>query len=147
MGRSERLQKTWRSAVYGFFKSTVDIGYEDGRKFHQFRCAAPKCKGNGKVRRYQDSKDRAATSNLKSHAVKCFGQDAVDAAFNKTEPPSQDRSIFAAFSRPGQQPVSVSHRAHTRDETRYVFYHCIILFSYATIGPILRDGAQRVIGR
>lgn len=122
----ERLQKHWRSAVYGFFKATVDIGYEDGHKFHQFQCAASKCKGNGKVRHYQDSKDCAATSNLKSHAIKCFGQDAVEAAFNKTDPPSQDGSIFAAFAHQGQQPVTVSHRAHTTDETLYIFQYNIL---------------------
>ena len=43
-------------------------------------------KGIHGVQHFQDSKDQAATSNLKSHAVKCFGQDTVDAAFNNFEP-------------------------------------------------------------
>lgn len=115
----ERLQKTWRSAVYGFFKTKVDVGYEDGRKFHIFHCAATKCKSKGTVRRYQDLKDRAATSNLKTHATKCFGRDVVDAAFNNTDSAPRDGSIFSAFARQGQQPVTTSHRAHTTDETRY----------------------------
>jgi hypothetical protein len=70
------------------------------------------------VQRFQDSKDRAATSNLKTHAVKCFGQEAVDAAFNQTQPKGRDGSIFATFARQGQHPVKVSHRAHTKAESR-----------------------------
>jgi hypothetical protein len=82
---TERLSKGWCSAVYGFFKPDVKVGYEGKRKYHFFCCAAKKCKGQKGihgVRRFQDLKDRVATSNLKSHAIKCFGQDAVDAAFN-----------------------------------------------------------------
>jgi len=118
---TERLSKGWRSAVYGFFKPDVKVGYEGKRKYHFFRCAAMKCKGlkgiHG-VRRFQDSKDHAATSNLKSHAIKCFGQDAVDAAFNNTKAKSHNGSLFAAFARQGQQPVNVFHRAHTKAESR-----------------------------
>ncbi|KAH9045980.1 hypothetical protein EDB84DRAFT_1265619, partial [Lactarius hengduanensis] len=114
----EQLQSTWRSAVYGFFKTKVHIGYDQGRKFHFFRCAAQRCKGSGGVRRYQDSKDRSATSNLKSHAIKCFGNDAVAAAFSGGDSATQDGSIFAAFARQGQEPVTVSHRAHLSEETR-----------------------------
>jgi hypothetical protein len=71
------------------------------------------------VRRYQDSKDKGATSNLKTHAVRCFGEDVVEAAFG-TKPTTEKRdgSIFASFARQGQAPVKVTHRAHTSDETR-----------------------------
>lgn len=114
----ERLQTAWRSAVYTFFKRNVKIGFDNGRKYHFFTCAARKCKGTGGVRRYQDSKDRAATSNLKTHALKCFGAAAVDAAFKKTTPSTQDGSVFAAFARQDQRPATVTHRAHNIDETR-----------------------------
>ncbi|KAG6825672.1 hypothetical protein H0H92_002873 [Tricholoma furcatifolium] len=101
-------------------KDKVDVVYnKDHRKAHVFHCAAKRCKGKGTVRRYQDSKDRAATSNLKTHAVRCFRPEAVNAAFsadNSTSP--RDGSIFAAFARQGQQPVTVSHRALTAQETR-----------------------------
>ncbi|KAH9036800.1 hypothetical protein EDB85DRAFT_1888658 [Lactarius pseudohatsudake] len=46
----EQLQTTWRSAVYGFFKTKVHIGYDQGHKFHFFQCAAQRCKGSGGVR-------------------------------------------------------------------------------------------------
>jgi hypothetical protein len=105
---TERLSKGWRSAAYGFFKPEVTVGYDGKWKYHFFHCAAKKCRGQKGVhgvRRFQDSKDRAATSNLKSHAVKCFGQDAVNAAFNNSEsdPKTRDASIFAAFARQGQR--------------------------------------------
>ena len=67
------------SPIYGFFKSDIKIVTEKNRTYHFFKCAAKHCKNKcGGVRRYQDSQDRAATSNLKSHAIKCFGADAVD---------------------------------------------------------------------
>ena len=117
----ERLKETWRSPVYGFFRRNVEIGYQDGRKYHYFNCAAPKCKSNGGVRRYQDSQDRAATGNLKIHAIKCFGRDVVNAAFgDPAKSGAPNGSVFAAFARQGQHPVTVSHRAHTTYEIRYV---------------------------
>jgi hypothetical protein len=128
---TERLKKTWRSPVYGFFKGDVKIGTEGSRTFHFFKCAAGRCKGKGGgVRRYQDSQDRAATSNLKSHAIKCFGVDAVDAAFKKTTSGAQDGSIFASFARLGQSSVTISHRAHTTDETRFVISFTVISFAF-----------------
>ena len=117
---TERLSKGWHSVVYGFFKPDVKVGYEGKHKYHFFCCAAKKCKGQKGilgVRRSQDLKDRMATSNLKSHAIKCFGQDAVDAAFNGMHPKAQNMSIFAAFARQGQQPIKVSFHAHTRAES------------------------------
>jgi hypothetical protein len=113
------LRANWRSAVYGFFKPKILIGYDNGRKYHFFQCAAKRCKGKVRgVHRYQDSQDRAATSNLKAHATKCFGSDAVDAAFNQIPSTAPSKSIFATFARLGQKVVSFSHRAHTSDESR-----------------------------
>ena len=120
---TERLKKSWHSPAYGFFKSNVEIGTDGDRTYHFFRCAAKRCKNKaGGVRRYQDSKDRAATSNLKTHAIKCFGANAVNAAFNKPTAGSPDGSIFACFARLGQASVSFSHRAHTTDEMRFVIF-------------------------
>ena len=116
----ERLQVGWRSPVYAFFQAEVSVGYDEGRKYHFFKCASVKCKGKGQkgVHHYLDSKDCAATSNLKSHAVRCFGQDLVKSAFEKTQPGGRDGSIFATFTCQGQQPVKISHRAHTTEESR-----------------------------
>jgi hypothetical protein len=115
---SDRLRGGWRSSIYGFFRKKVDIKYDHGRKFHFFRCSADRCKGSGGVRRYLDSKDRAATSNLKTHANRCFGVDVVNAATNNTKAGPRDGSIFAAFARAGQRPATVSHRGLSSEEIR-----------------------------
>lgn len=129
----EWLKSTWRSLVYSFFKSKVNIKYDDGHKFHFFWCSAKKCKGSGGIQQYQDSKDCVATSNLKSHTMKCFGINAVNAAANKTKPNCHDGSIFALFACPGQQPVMISHQSCTNGKMRYVFlyffYWCLTAFA------------------
>ena len=107
--------------MYGFFLPNVTVGYEGMRKCHFFPCTTKKCqasKGIRGVRQYQDTKDHSATSNLWSHAIKCFGKDAVDVAFNKPQPKDQDTSIFAAFAQQGQRPAKVSHCTHTKAETQ-----------------------------
>jgi hypothetical protein len=122
-----RLKENWRSPIYQFFLSEVTVGHDKGHKFHFFKCAATRCRNKGihGVRRYQDSKDRGATSNLKTHAIKCFGKDAVVAAFVDNLTGRQDGSIFAAFARQGQAPVKVTHQAHTTDETRQVVMYSL----------------------
>ena len=106
--------------MYAFFQAEVSVGYGEGCKYHFFKCASGKCKGKGQkgVCRYLDSKDCAAMSNLKSRAVRCFGQDLVKSAFEKTPPGGCDGSIFAMFAHQGQQPIKISHHAHTTEESR-----------------------------
>ncbi|KAG2744371.1 hypothetical protein P692DRAFT_201934157 [Suillus brevipes Sb2] len=69
------LKKTWRSAVYTFFKlDAVAVQYHNGRLVHFFPCGAHKCKLSvGGVRRFQDSKDKSSTTNLRHHANGCWG--------------------------------------------------------------------------
>jgi hypothetical protein len=128
-----RLIKDWTSPIYAFFFSVPDITYNaEGRRAHEFRCAAKvcKCKGvNGRmVRRYLDTTDRKSTSNLKRHATVCWGAETVDGALEaKVDISSarttldnlKDSSITAAFKRTGKGKVSYSHRQHTKAETRY----------------------------
>ncbi len=100
------------------------IGYDNGQKFHFFKCAAKQCKANiNGVQCYQDSQDHAATSNLKAHATRCFGADAIEAAFSKTQSNSCDKSIFASFACLGQQAITFSHQAHTTNEMRCVIHY------------------------
>ena len=120
MCKIECLKKTWHLAVYSFFKNKVVIGYEEGRKYHLFKCAAKHCKGKGGIWCYQDLQDCVATSNLKMHAIKYFDADAVDAAFKMGPVTIPGASIFASFAQLGQWAVSFSHQAHTSDETRFV---------------------------
>jgi hypothetical protein len=87
--------------------------------YHFFPCAARNCKSDsGGCRRFQDKADRASTSNLKAHAIGCFGAEAVKLAISSKEIESRSGSIFTAFARQGQKPVAYSHRAHTNTEVR-----------------------------
>ena len=63
-----------------------------------------------------DKQDRASTANLKAHAIRCWGSEAVQNSSNDANATSG--SIFAAFARQGQLPVNVSHRAHTTTQAR-----------------------------
>ncbi|KAE9399593.1 hypothetical protein BT96DRAFT_820371 [Gymnopus androsaceus JB14] len=116
----ERARTCWNSPIYGFFSEDIVIGYDaKNGKYHYFKCNTTHCKGKGGVRCYQKMDDRSSTSNLKKHAMNCFGQDAVDAATiganSSTRP---DGSIFAAFGRQGARPVTVTHKAHSNAEIR-----------------------------
>ncbi|KAJ7240423.1 hypothetical protein B0H12DRAFT_1204084 [Mycena haematopus] len=123
---SARLRASWRSGVYGLYQQKVTIGYEGEHKFHQFTCANKKCKSGkhgkpGTVRRYLDSKDRAATGNLITHAKTCRGDEAVNNCLKNTgdkKKGARDGSIYAAFARLGDRVRSFSHRPHTSQETR-----------------------------
>jgi hypothetical protein len=116
---SEAAKLTWRSSVYSFFKNDVTIRYDGGRLYHFFPCAARVCKADfGGVRRYQDKKDRHSTANLKKHATRCFGPDAVKQAFEGKAFTDNSASVFESFARQGQKPVTVSHRSLTNPEAR-----------------------------
>ena len=117
----EALQEHWCSPIYTFFKPNVIFQHHDGRPSHFFTCTAPKCKVHaGGVRRYQDSKDRVSTANLKHHALCCFGEDAVNAIIAGKEHTNHNRGILALFARKGKQPVRYSHCVHTNPEVQYV---------------------------
>ena len=127
----ERLAKEWTAPIYAFFGPIPEVGYEDGRRFHAFHCAAPECKNKSRrVRRFLDKGDAHSTGNMRKHAKKCWGDDIVtsaDKAPNANEVRSttikgylDPSSIKAAFERRGKGKVSYLHRQHTRTETRYV---------------------------
>ena len=44
----ERLQGGWHSPMYAFFQAEVSVGYDEGHKYHFFKCASRKCKGRVK---------------------------------------------------------------------------------------------------
>jgi hypothetical protein len=126
---SERLTGDWTSPIYAFFGPIPDITYDDkGRRAHEFRCTATHCKGKRIVRRFLDTTDRASTSNLKRHAIVCWGStivnDALEAKVNIESARQtlgsmmKDGSITASFQRKGKGKVSYSHRQHTKAETR-----------------------------
>jgi hypothetical protein len=115
-----KLRQRWNAPIYTFF-GTAQVKYDGDRKYHYFPCGAKHCKGpkNG-VRRYLDTSDKSSTTNLKSHAIKCWGRDAINSATTAAKEGGRDTSIHAAFARQGQRPVTHTHRSHTNPEIRYV---------------------------
>src|SRR5215470_5496407 len=115
---SARLKRNWRSPIYLFFKDNIKIEVVNDRRSHFFQCGASTCKyPAGGVRRFLDKKDRASTANLKAHAIKCWGAEAVRNACNDADAQISG-SIFAAFARQGQRPVHVSNRVLTTTQAR-----------------------------
>jgi len=116
---SAAAQKTWRSPVYSFFKPDVTIEVHNGRVAHFFTCSAKKCMTEAKgIRRYQDKGDKSSTANLRHHAMRCFGEDSVNAAMKGESGTSRSGNIFSTFARQGKQPATYSHRAHSTPEFR-----------------------------
>ncbi|EDR14413.1 uncharacterized protein LACBIDRAFT_306233 [Laccaria bicolor S238N-H82] len=122
----EQLAKEWTAGIYGFFKPDPIIDYVKGCCVHTFICGATHCRGTSRhVRRFVNTKDAKSTSNLRRHAVKCWGEDNVNAARSRpadeihkaTKGGSVSGSIMAAFEQQGKGKVSYSHRQHTRTET------------------------------
>jgi hypothetical protein len=119
IGSLEVLRAHWWSPIYTFFKPNVEFQYFKNRPCHFFTCTTPKCKTRvGGVRRFQDSKDKLSTANLKHHALWCFGADTVNAVITGKEPVKRNKSIFALFAHKGKQPVRYSHRIHMNPEVR-----------------------------
>ncbi|KAG1830668.1 hypothetical protein DFJ58DRAFT_719620 [Suillus subalutaceus] len=116
----------WNSPVYAFYHPILEIGYHEGRRFHEFKCAATSCKKG--VRRYLDKKDAKLTSNMQKHAKICWGEETVklaDETKNAQEARTiisgaKDGSITASFERTGKGKVTYLHRQHTRTETKYI---------------------------
>lgn len=131
------MAKEWTSPIYGFFQPRPTIEVVDGRRCHEFQCAAPLCKGKGTkpriVRRYLDKGDRNSTSNMHKHAKNCWGEENVSKALETkgelsvgevrkslAHAPLRDGSITASFERKGKGKVTFSTRQHTYMETRLV---------------------------
>jgi hypothetical protein len=119
----ERMAKDWTSPIYGFFESRPAIEVVDGRCCHEFKCAAPYCKGKGSkpriVRRFLDKGDRNSTSNMHKHAKGCWGGEIVRKALETkkdltitevrkslAEAKVQDGTITAIFERKGKENVT-----------------------------------------
>ncbi len=116
---SAAAQKTWRSPIYSFFETDVTVEVHKGRVAHFFTCAAVKCRSEaGGVRCFQDKGDKSSTANLRHHALRCFGEDAVNTATKGELATSRSGNLFSRFARQGQQPVTYSHCSHSTPEFR-----------------------------
>ena len=129
------MAKDWTSPIYGFFEAHPTIEVAEGRHCHDFKCAAPYCKGKGArgrlARHYLDKKDKSSTSNMHKHAKICWGVEIVSKALQArdeltikevrrslSEAKIQDGTITAMFERKGKEVVSFSMKKHTYMETR-----------------------------
>ncbi|PPR01789.1 hypothetical protein CVT24_001704 [Panaeolus cyanescens] len=117
------MMKKWNSPIYAFYHPTPAIGHENGHRYHEFKCYAKSCKK--KIRRFLNKGDAGSTSNLRKHAKRCWGEDAIENAksakglkeareiIDKTP----NGSLAAAFAAQNTE-LSYSHRQHTTSETR-----------------------------
>jgi hypothetical protein len=107
--------KEWVSPVYAFLEPTPHVIERDGRRAHEFKCAARGCKAT--VRQYLDKKDARSTGNMRKHLKSCWG-DSVMSAAKIVAGILRDGSITTPFERKGKGKVMYSHRQHTRAETK-----------------------------
>lgn len=112
-----------------------DIEYVNARRCHVFKCAAKSCEQH--IRRFLDKADAGSTSNLRRHAISCWGEASVKAvlgpanlkeAHGSVKDIKKTGSITASFERKGKGKVSSSHKQHTKAETKYG-HHSINLTS------------------
>ncbi|KAJ2913866.1 hypothetical protein MD484_g6530, partial [Candolleomyces efflorescens] len=139
-----RMMNEWSSVLYAFFHPTPAIGEEESigkdgekviRRYHDFKCAAPRCQvkgkgGNNYVRRYLDKGDAGSTGNMRRHAEKCWGKERVDKAresggniksVREDLKQLRDGSLDVVFRRKdGKEPVKYSFRSHEYPETRNI---------------------------
>jgi hypothetical protein len=90
-----------------------------------FQCGAKSCKQH--IRRFLDKGDAGSTSNLRKHAISCWGEASVTAvtglanindARESVKSIKENGSITAAFEKKGKGKVTYSHRQHTKTETK-----------------------------
>ena len=119
------MKPGWTSTVYAFYSPTPSIEYVSGRRSHVFHCLGRSCKA--KVRRFLDTKDHNSTSNMRRHAIKCWGEEAVEAARSAANVTEAREKIVGGILKNGSitshfacktGEVTYSARQHTRTETR-----------------------------
>ena len=73
------MMQSWDSPIYGFYNPIPNIELVNSQTCHVFRCTAVRCKH--KVRHYLDTNDKGSTSNLWTHAKKCWGNEPFEKAY------------------------------------------------------------------
>jgi hypothetical protein len=119
--------KSWDAPIYTFYDPIPTIEEVDGRRCHTFKCTAVGCKQ--KIRHFLDKNDKGSTSNLRSHAKRCWGEDAFNKAYEvknlgqvrvalgklKNSPNGNIAAMFSNLE--GKGVVSYMHRQHTSEES------------------------------
>ncbi|EPS93342.1 hypothetical protein FOMPIDRAFT_1091628, partial [Fomitopsis schrenkii] len=121
----DRMKRNWRAPVYAFFKPDPAITYKDGRRLHAFQCANTGCKHV--VNWYLTSSDKSSTQNLRKHARKCWGAEALEAADrmitaskakDSVEKYRRTQNLKVAFGAASKKSFRYSTIQHTPTETR-----------------------------
>ncbi|PIL30443.1 hypothetical protein GSI_07142 [Ganoderma sinense ZZ0214-1] len=117
------MQQRWPSTIYAFYKPTPKIQYEGSRCAHIFKCANRGC--DVTVRHFLDKKDHSSTSNLRAHAVKCWGPETVTAAAEVASVQVVRKEIVGSILKTGSitahfeykaSQITYSTRQHSRTE-------------------------------
>lgn len=125
------MRKKWQSPIYGFFKPEPLTDPVNGRACLSFVCGAEICSWPTRlVHRYADKRViDGSTGNLHTHACRCFGDKAVDAANNHKNADEvrkvaltnggilSAQAITVAFERKGKGKVTYSTKAHNEAES------------------------------
>ncbi|KAL1724711.1 hypothetical protein EV714DRAFT_222565 [Schizophyllum commune] len=153
----ECLLPKWTSPIYAFYKPVPEVEHvemRDGRVriAHTFTCYNKGC--TKRIRRFLDTSDRMSTSNLRDHAISCWGKSAVDAARDRgtakdardqvTTPLKRDSDIKLALERKGKGKITYSMRAHTNTETRAECVHWMVE-SFRPFALVEDDGFKRLM--
>jgi hypothetical protein len=148
---AERLAKDWTSPIYAFFHPCPTVETVNGRRCHEFICAAQYCKGKGGrarvVRRFLDTSDAKSTGNLWKHARMCWGTEIVEQADGAKDISSirtglaaaktlKNGSITASFQPQMKGKMTYMSRQYTYKEARYVGHQ---VRTYGTL-TIIRQG-------
>ncbi|KAF8871221.1 hypothetical protein BD779DRAFT_1414897, partial [Infundibulicybe gibba] len=113
----ERLAKLWTAPIYAFFQPIPAIEYVGMCRSHFFTCAAKPCRQRMTgIQRYLDKGDANSTSNLRSHAKKCWGADILKAADTVKTAMELRQTLDNTdmLDGPGKCLVSYSHRQHSK---------------------------------
>ncbi|KAF8547223.1 hypothetical protein OG21DRAFT_1377548, partial [Imleria badia] len=121
-----RQMKEWTSPIYAFFEPKPLVEEQNGRHSHLFKCASRSCKTT--IRHYLDTKDTRSTGNMRKHARKCWGDEAVSAADDAKDMNEahtkvvrgilKNGKITQSFERKGKERATYSNIPHTCTETR-----------------------------
>ncbi|KIL55995.1 hypothetical protein M378DRAFT_89995, partial [Amanita muscaria Koide BX008] len=130
----DRLSKKWNTSIYAFFKRRPTIEYKGKDRIHAFECIATSCKGKGKnqrfVRRNLGTRNSTSTSNLRKHAILCWGKEVVEATsqaksvddartvLKGKQSNLRDGTIVLEFEHMGHGKEKYSHRPPLKIETR-----------------------------
>jgi hypothetical protein len=100
---TERMAKKWVSPIYAFYHARPAVEDDKkGRVVHIFACANSGC--IQKICHYLDTKDAMSTSNMRKHAKKCWGLEAIALADTARDRNEAREPIMKTIRKMGRLP-------------------------------------------